>query len=325
MRIGRGLCLILFCVSALAQEPAIQPGFLLELPSRPGMLQLDAPQFPIVEASAKPAGAEFGLRGEDRSDGIDLLVFLFRLPDEAPMTGAKCRDAMLGHEKAGDRSLTIQSTAILPVGDGSLAVASYSDGADSGRWYHVRAFAADEDLCADVAFSSQKAISTDTPAVQSTLHSVQFDPAAKQDFQGLFEYATVLYRHELWKEAAPVYVRALALLPGSDTSGKWRRVATDQAVLAYGMSGDVAKARALAEAATRTDPDYPLNYYNLACADAEDGNAAQARVHLQEAFDRRKNMLPGEPLPDPTKDDSILKLRADRAFWQFVEGLEKQR
>jgi hypothetical protein len=62
------------------------------------------------------------------------------------------------------------------------------------------------------------------------------------------------------------------------------------------------------------DPDYPINYYNLACADAEQGHASDAKAHLQQAFDRRANVLKGESMPDPSKDDSILKLKKDKTF-----------
>ena len=91
--------------------------------------------------------------------------------------------------------------------------------------------------------------------------------------------------------------------------------------MALGMSGDLKNGRAVAELAASADPDYPINYYNLACADAEQGNAAQAKLHLQQAFDRRVNVLQGEQMPDPTKDDSILKLKGDKEFWAFVQSL----
>ncbi|HEX6770506.1 MAG TPA: hypothetical protein VF126_00675 [Acidobacteriaceae bacterium] len=48
-------------------------------------------------------------------------------------------------------------------------------------------------------------------------------------------------------------------------------------------------------------------------------------MHLQQAFDRKANVIPGESLPDPTQDDSIQKLRGDKAFWAFVEDLQKSR
>ena len=88
------------------------------------------------------------------------------------------------------------------------------------------------------------------------------------------------------------------------------------------MSGRVQQARAYAERAIKLDPDYPLNYYNLACADAEEGNAADAKAHLQQAFDRKANVIPGETMPDPTKDDSILKLQNNKDFWAFVQTLK---
>jgi hypothetical protein len=80
MRLGTALFLFLLCVSGSAEEPTIRPGYLLELPSHAGKLEIAAHQFPIVEGSAKPAGSEFGLRGKDQQDGIDLLVFFVRLP-----------------------------------------------------------------------------------------------------------------------------------------------------------------------------------------------------------------------------------------------------
>ena len=91
-----------------------------------------------------------------------------------------------------------------------------------------------------------------------------------------------------------------------------------------GMSGDLKDSRAVAEDAIAADPEYPVNYYNLACMDAEQGDAAGAKMHLQQAFDRRANVLKGESMPDPTKDDSILKLKKDKAFWAFVLTLPKK-
>jgi hypothetical protein len=66
-----------------------------------------------------------------------------------------------------------------------------------------------------------------------------------------------------------------------------------------------------------------MNYYNLACADAEEGDATNARKHLQAAYDRRKFVIEGEHMPDATNDDSLLKLKKDAAFWEFVMSLPK--
>jgi hypothetical protein len=44
---------------------------------------------------------------------------------------------------------------------------------------------------------------------------------------------------------------------------------------------------------------------------------------LQQAFDRRANVLKGERMPDPAKGDSIVKLQKDKEFWTFVLALPK--
>jgi tetratricopeptide (TPR) repeat protein len=103
-----------------------------------------------------------------------------------------------------------------------------------------------------------------------------------------------------------------------------KRVAIDEAGISYGISGDLAKSRAIFQKAIVEDPDYPLYYYNLACADAAEKNLIGARKHLQEAFARKANVIPGESMPDPTTDDSFLPYRDDKEFWTFLEGLRGQ-
>ena len=92
--------------------------------------------------------------------------------------------------------------------------------------------------------------------------------------------------------------------------------------MAYGISGDLSKARAILALAIAEDPDYPMYYYNLACADAGEKKLPEARRHLQQAFERKANLNPGETMPDPTKDDSFAPYQTDKAFWSFLEGLQ---
>ncbi len=330
MRAWIAVCFAGLTCIAVAQSSTDQsfdisrPGYTLALPTYPGRLQLDAPTFAIVEASAKPSGSEFGLRGQDKAAAINLLVFLFRYPEEAPLTSEKCRDAMMRHVE-DESPTTIESKSILSTKNPPIALVQYSQKQSSGDSYSVRAFIAKADLCADIEFSSTHPLSPDTPVIMQALNSATFDPDAKASFREVFLYATVLFDHKEMKAAAPVYEQALSLLPPGEPANKWRRVATDQAVMAYGISGDLQKSRAVAEHAIQTDPGYPLNYYNLACADAEAGNATDAKRHLQQAFDRKANVIPGESLPDPTQDDSIQKLQNNKPFWDFVQKLQQNR
>ena len=90
--------------------------------------------------------------------------------------------------------------------------------------------------------------------------------------------------------------------------------------MALGMSGQVDAARKLFMDAVKKYSQLSIEYYNLACADAEQATP-QSSHHLQKAFDRKANVISGERLPDPAKDVSILKLKGDKPFWTFVETL----
>ena len=320
------LCLAISVSAGFAQVPTLKDqGYNLALPSSSGRIRMTAPSFQIVEASAKASGSEIGLRGEDSSASIGLLIFLFRYPEEAPLTSQKCRDSIIRHLKEDNPRATLKSETVLPGQPEPVALAEYASNTPTAQWSMVRAFVATRDICADIEFSSKHPISPETPEIKAALASLSFEPDAKAGFPDVFKYAFVLSNHDMWKAAAPFYEQSLSLLPANEPTNTWRRVATDQTAMAYGISGDLQKSRALIDRAIKADPDYPLNYYNLACVDAEEGNAKAAKLHLQQAFDRRAHTLPGESFPDPTKDDSFLKLKTDREFWAFAQSLQANR
>jgi hypothetical protein len=63
-----------------------------------------------------------------------------------------------------------------------------------------------------------------------------------------------------------------------------------------------------------------MYYYSLACADAEEKKLGDTRRHLQAAFARKVNVLPGESMPDPTQDDLFLPHRRNKDLWTFLES-----
>jgi tetratricopeptide (TPR) repeat protein len=207
--------------------------------------------------------------------------------------------------------------------DDLLAITSYMTaiGDTKAKQHSVFAFAGDRKTCAEIHVS----VMAGTPDEESNLKAaiaefyplLDYQPSA-QDYFGM---ATLLFQNAP-ALAAPYYKSALDNLPPGPQSLNLRRVITDQLVMSLGMTGDIKSSRAIAQQATQSDPDYPFNYYNLACADAEEGKAADAKLHLQQAFNRKANTIPGEHLPDPTQDDSILKLKKDKEFWAFVQTLK---
>jgi tetratricopeptide (TPR) repeat protein len=191
----------------------------------------------------------------------------------------------------------------------------------------VRGFVANGDICGDLEIYSYAPLSLQDPNLKKIFSTLRLDEKYAPKFADMFLYAQILYQHKMYGPAAPIYEKALAKLNEDSSTGTrtMKRVITDQAGMSYGMSGNIPKARTIFEKAAAADPDYPLYYYNLACADAEEHNLAGAKKHLQEAFDRKANVIPGESMPDPARDDSFLPYRNNKEFWTFVEGLSKKR
>jgi tetratricopeptide (TPR) repeat protein len=333
----RGLVwLAMACLSLAAAGQAARAGkaaegadFKLALANHNGQLEWKAAGFKITETSAKPDGREIGIRAQDASGRLSFLGFLFQVPEQAPVTSAKCRDGSLEEEKANDP--TYKQTRMSEVARPDripVSVVDYSvQGKGGSPAYSVRGFVASGDLCGDLEVYSDQAIRSEDPELLQIFQSFQLDEHYQPGFNDVFFYAQVLFNAKEYAAAGPLFERTLTL--AKDSKGVdlklWRRIAADQAGMSYGMSGDTKRARAIFEAAIAKDPDYPMYYYNLACADAQEKNLADARKQLQLAFDRKANTLPGESMPDPTTDDSFTPYSGDKDFWSFLEGLRAKK
>jgi tetratricopeptide (TPR) repeat protein len=315
--------------AASTGQAAGKADFKLVLANHNGQVQWKAAGFKITETSAKPDGREIGIRAQDASGRLSFLGFLFEVPEQGPVTSAKCRDGSLEQEKASDptfkqtRMSEVARTDRIPV-----SVVDYSvQGKGGTPAYSVRGFVASGNICGDLEVYSAEPIRSEDPDLLQIFQSFQLDEHYQPGFNDVFFYAQVLANSKEFAAAGPLFERSLTLVKdakGVDTK-LWRRMATEQAGMSYGISGDTTKARAIFEAAIANDPDYPMYYYNLACADAQEKNLAEARKHLQQAFDRKANTLPGESMPDPTTDDSFTPYSNDKDFWSFLEGLRSKK
>jgi len=324
---GLLLVLIVYTISALAQEPANRD-YDLALPNHKGKLTWSVEGYRIVENSAKSNGSELGVRGRDASGQVTFLGFLFLVPEGAPMTSSQCRDAALAQERRANATLkVVRKSEISGSGGLPVALVSYTTtNRDASTTNRVRGFVATGDICGDLEFYSSKAIRDEDPGLKSVFLSYRMDPDYLPEFKDVALYAQVLYLHRDYRSAAPMFEKALTMVPPDGApfqSAKIaRRIMRDQAGISYGISGDLAKSRSIFEQGVADDPDYPLNYYNLACADAGEKKLADAKRHLQQAFDRRANVNPGESMPVPTEDDSFSPYKSNREFWTFLEGLK---
>lgn len=137
-----------------------------------------------------------------------------------------------------------------------------------------------------------------------------------------FYLGQTLFMQEKYANATAPFEKARDLeKAGTTLSADQHRILTDQLVIAYGVSGQLGKTHALLDEAIRSDPGYPMNYYNLACAFAEENNKPKMLANLDLAFQRKSSMLAGEQMPDPRIDSSFQKYRGDADFVELMKKI----
>ena len=256
---------------------------------------------------------------------IEMSVILFRNDTSAP-TSESCREAVIDpilNNLANSAVVKNIAKATRPQAKGpALAVQSYfieRVGDTPIRQQNLFGFYGDRSICAEVHVSKALYVSADAPQLESALKLFRFEPGYVPVSNDYSTIGTIFFAAaKNFASAAVYYQRALDTLGSSAANTNTRRFLVDQLSMSYGIAGDLADSRKVNEDAIAKDPDYPLYYYDLACADAEEGKANAARVHLQQAYDRRANVLPGETFPDPGADDSLLKLKDNTQFWDLV-------
>lgn len=142
------------------------------------------------------------------------------------------------------------------------------------------------------------------------------DGAGKAFANPHFKEATLAYASHDYQKAVSEYQTALEELkkdPGFERSVMWR-VLLDNLGMAYGLTGDLANAKATFELAIAKDPSYPLFHYNLACTYGEMGDRDRAIGELERAFSVRANVHKDEQMPDPARDASFARFMKDETF-----------
>ena len=132
-----------------------------------------------------------------------------------------------------------------------------------------------------------------------------------------------LFKEEKFAAAVVPYEKVRLLeKSGTKLTLTQHRILADQLAMAYGISGRTADAKALLQESVRTDPGYPLNYYNLACVSADEDDKAGVLKNLSLAFQHKDQVLPGEQMPDPVSDPSFKKYVQDADFKTLVGRLK---
>ena len=129
------------------------------------------------------------------------------------------------------------------------------------------------------------------------------DQGSRFVVQGDFKSAIAPYQEALNREKAK---RTLS-------QTHWR-VLVDGLGQAYGISGDLKKAKATLEYGIWKDPKYPMFHYNLACTYAEMNDVDKAIGSLRKAYENKQNLNKGDRFPNPWTDSSFKDLIGNDKF-----------
>jgi tetratricopeptide (TPR) repeat protein len=306
-----------------------QEKFKVWLPSMPWELELGAEGFTVKTNEIKQDGRRYFLAINNKT-GVEVSVFL-----EASKGVPRPDECKRSLEEKVKRNSALSDSPLKHVTyrqSGDMEILEYMmsevDGKPINQGNEFVCIPRD-DAYVDVHISKVLFKETDQPAFDAVLQSLHFVPReisknlvpAGNSMQ-LFQEGGSYFLARQYREAIPAYQKALDIEKSAPSLEKnYWRVLVDNLSIAYGITGDIAKARATLAYGISKDPDYPLFYYNLACAAAETGDARETEKNLKLAFDRRNNVIAGESFPDARSDDSFQELLKQNEFRQFVDSL----
>jgi len=127
-----------------------------------------------------------------------------------------------------------------------------------------------------------------------------------------------------FSSASYVYQKSLDLEKVKQTlDRKYFYVLIDNLGMAYGISGQLDKAIETLNFGLTIDSQYPMFYYNLACAYAEKDDIGNTIKYLTEAFKYKDNMIEGEDFPNPKKDESFKKYLKNEIFKDALRNMKR--
>ncbi len=120
-------------------------------------------------------------------------------------------------------------------------------------------------------------------------------------------------------QAAQEYGRVLDLdAKQNKLTPEHKRQVIDNQAVAYAQSGDLERAKSIYLDVLKSDPDYAMYNYNLACVYAELHDLDSALPYLKKSWANRSNMPSNIKFPDPRKDPSFRSYVDDPKFQEVV-------
>jgi tetratricopeptide (TPR) repeat protein len=333
------VCTLLFAflcpITVLAQTGSSNKAE-MAIPGVKGVLQLDVGPT-TFQTRVRPDGKEVQLQAFERPDQLKITAFLQNVTFAA--SAEKCRDEWWpGTKKAVKMQRNDLQETVVKDGIARVEFIVPEFEGVKVRQKDVQAYLGSGNLCAEIHLSKTAFNPDDQKLFEDLLASVELlsdtspsidqrqNPAQPQDQDSSYYFAlgSKFYMQQNYSEAQDAYLKALDLDRQKPTLSKdYFRVLVDNLGMSYGIPGKLLQAKATFEFGLTQDPEYPMFYYNLACVDGEMDKMSDALAHLRLFYKYKANMIAGETLPDPLRDDSFRKFVHKEEFVKAVHEMQK--
>lgn len=314
--------------SALAQQAPSPAPLSVSFPHKSWAFQINSPGFAVETEGAKSDGREYLLANNSKT-GMVLSVTLEKSPGRADPKS--CPDYLRTRMKSV-ASLDPKDVKTSQVG--GMSVVEYIIPGPNGMQLEQKNFVActaKEDVYLDIHLSKVKFQPSDERSFIEVLKQTQFadlataaapSAPAGTTTMDLFREGSKRFQMQDFSGAIAPYQQALDRERAKRQLSKtlWY-VLVDNLGMAYGISGDLDHAEETFQYGVSQDSDYPIFYYNLACTYAGRNNKEKTMDYLKMAFARKANVIPGEEMPDPGKDDSFRDFMKDPEFSKLAASL----
>lgn len=318
--------------AALPQDSKNPQSLSISMTGEPWVLVVDSPGFAVESQGTKPDGREY-LLANDHKRNVVISITLERSSQGAdPKT---CPDYLRSRAQSltplGPKNIKYTEVAHMPVLEYFIPL---MQGIPIKQESFV-ACTAKDDVYVDIHLSKVLFESSDASVFSEILNAVHFaekaspssassgsSAAKKLDSMGYFREGSVHFLQHDYQGAIAPYQAALDLEEKQPQLSKndWR-VLVDNLGMAYGITGDLDHSEKIYQYGIGLDPTFPNFYYSMACVYAGRGNMDETMDYLRKAFSLKANVLPGESMPDPAKDDSFQQFMSNGKFRDFVKSL----
>jgi len=316
------LSILVFFLHWPVSSPAEQrtPAFALTLPGLQWALELSAPGFDVEKRTLGPRGDSIYLFGSNKDTQVIISAFLEKASRK--VTSKECRDFYW----SGTKRTPLKKEQIEMYDFGDMAIVEYMVPTFQGRETNQKnlfAYFARDDYWSYIHLSKIRFVSGEEGLFNQILTAVRLNESYNPTASDLLEFGNLSLFRKDFGGAISYYWRALNLDGHRKSLGRkgWIFL-VDQLGMSYGLSGDYLKAKETYEWAISQEPEYPMFFYNLACAYAEMNEMDEALRNLRLAYKYKGKVLPGQKFPDPRSDSSFKKYLNNKIFIAELKKME---